>query len=146
MEMFMLLTEPLKIPRTVQPTLHRPTVAPLPAEVDLILSALDTGQFGKRERRCVARAKYRVQARLRLFSDDPNSPASTLFTRDVNARGLGFITRNRLPLGHGGLLDIVFPDGRECAVACTLLRCREAAPEWFEGSLYFNRAQVDFAV
>jgi hypothetical protein len=29
-------------------------------------------------------------------------------------------------------------------VHCTLLRCREAAPGWFEGSVYFNREQPQF--
>ena len=143
----MVLTEQFKIPRTVTPKLQHPEAAArLPAEAELILSALETGQFAKRERRCAARASYRVQATLRLFSDQPGTPPSTLYTRDVNARGLGFITQNRLALGHGGLLTITLPDGRECSIACTLLRCREAAPEWFEGSLYFNRQQVDFAV
>jgi hypothetical protein len=64
----------------------------------------------------------------------------------VNPRGIGFVTKHRLPLGHGGVLEITNPDGSQCSIACTLLRCREAAPEWFDGSLYFNRPQVEFAV
>jgi hypothetical protein len=143
----MVLTDQMTIPRPAQPFLPQPAVAaPLPAEIEMILSALETGQHAHRERRSVARASYRVQATLRLFSDQPNTPPWPIFTRDVNARGLGFITKHRLPLGHGGLLEIALPDGRDCTIACTLLRCREAAPEWFEGSVYFNRQQADFAV
>ncbi|HET6248002.1 MAG TPA: hypothetical protein VFE47_09925 [Tepidisphaeraceae bacterium] len=143
----MVLTGQLTIPKPQQPTLRHPaSAAPLPAEVELILSAIETGRHGYRERRSIARAVYRVQASLRLFSDQPNTPPATLYTRDVNQRGLGFITKTRLALGHGGLLDITLPDGRDCTIACTLLRCREATPEWFEGSVYFNRQQLDFAV
>lgn len=121
-----------------------------PAQVDLILSALETGQHGKpsagSERRNLRRRHYRVRAALRLFSDGSDTPAHPVFTRDVHARGLGFITPHRLPLGHGGLIELPRPsDGELLRVHCTLLRCREAAPGWFEGSVYFNREQADFA-
>jgi len=39
-----------------------------------------------------------------------------------------------------------FPGGDIRTIACTLLRCREAAPGWYEGRMYFNRQQADFAV
>jgi hypothetical protein len=29
-------------------------------------------------------------------------------------------------------------------VPCTLLRCRQASPGWFEGCLHFNREQAMF--
>jgi hypothetical protein len=28
--------------------------------------------------------------------------------------------------------------------ACTVLRCRQAAPGWYEGAIYFNRSQEIF--
>lgn len=115
-----------------------------PAQVELILSAIETGQFSPRERRCTSRAPYRTEAMLRLFSDLPDTPAWKLFTRDVNARGVGFITPHRLPLGYGGLIELPAPNGTPRTIPCTLLRCREAAPGWYEGSLYFNRHQPDF--
>ena len=52
--------------------------------------------------------------------------------RDVNRRGISFLTPHRLPLGYGGLLDVQTPDGRLISIHCTLIRCREAAPGWFE--------------
>ena len=121
-----------------------------PAQVDLILSALETGQHGKKpgcfERRALTRRPYRVRGALRLFSDGPDAAAHPVFSRDVHARGLGFITPHRLPLGHGGVIELPRPsDGELVQVHCTLLRCREAAPGWFEGSVYFNREQPDFA-
>lgn len=118
---------------------------PWPPQAELVLSAIETGQYTRAERRHVDRCSYRVQATLKLFSDAADQPPRVLFTRDINARGLGFITASRLPLGHGGLLDIVSPNGDERTIACTLLRCREAAPGWFEGALYFNTKQPDFA-
>jgi len=143
----MVLTQELTIPRPARPFLIQPEDAPpLPAEAEMILSAIETGQFGRDERRCCARASYRVGAMLRLFSDLPDTPPWTLYTRDANVRGLGFITPHRLPLGYGGVLEIIVPSGTTRFIPCTLLRCREAAPQWYEGSLYFNRQQVDFAV
>ncbi|MDB5292739.1 MAG: hypothetical protein JWL69_3980 [Phycisphaerales bacterium] len=143
----MLLTEK---PRTAPHARPRAGVheapKPFPAQVELILSAIEAGQHSRRERRTVSRIPYRAQAKLQLFSDHPNSPAWTLYTRDVNRRGLGFISPHRLPLGYGGLIELRTPDGRVQSIHCTLVRCREAAPGWFEGSLHFSREQPDFAL
>ena len=119
---------------------------PWPREVELILSALETGQFTRSNRRQARRVTYRARGRLRLFSDPPLSAPWMIYTRDVHARGLGFISPHRLPLGYGGLIELPGPDGTLLTINCTLLRCREAAPGWYEGSLYFNREQPGFAI
>ena len=116
-----------------------------PAQVDLILSALETGQHPAHERRTSRRARYRVRTRLRLFSDPPLASPWIVYTRDIHARGLGFISPNRLPLGYGGLIELPGPDGTLTNVHCTLLRCREAAPGWYECSVYFNRERPEWA-
>jgi len=117
-----------------------------PAQVELILSALETGQFSRANRREARRNPYRVKAMLRLFSDPPLSSPWLLYTRDVHAKGLGFISPHRLPLGYGGILEIPGPDGGLLEINCTLFRCREAAPGWYEGSVYFHREQPEFAM
>ena len=116
-----------------------------PAEVELILSAIETGRHRCSNRRGARRIRYRVRGHLRLFSDDAATPPRVIYTRDVHARGLGFITPTRMPLGHGGLVHLPRPNGDTLAVHCTLLRCREAAPGWFEGAVYFNREQPELA-
>ena len=118
-----------------------------PAQVELVMSALEAGPFagGARDRRGARRKLLRVKALLRLFIDEPATPPWTLYSRDVYPRGLGFITPHRLPLGYGGLLELPAPDGNSLSVACTLLRCREAVPGWFEGAVYFNRDQPVFS-
>jgi hypothetical protein len=123
--------------------------------VELILSAIEAGQFaanaeappvrppraGQPERRQTRRAPFRTKGQLRLFSDQPGEVGRVIYTRDVHPRGLGFITPHRLPLGHGGVVEIPTPAGKIVSIPCTLLRCREAAPGWYEGSVYFNRDQ-----
>ena len=124
-----------------------------PTEVQLIISALAAGEDGARgavpspamPHRDVPRMAYRVLADLHLFSDAPNADPWRLFTRDVSARSLGFITSHRLPLGYGGTVELTTPDGNIVAINCTLLRCREITSGWFEGALYFNREQAAFA-
>lgn len=141
----MILTQHAAPGRSGNPTLDADGPLAWPPQADLILTAIETGQFNRRESRGIARRSYRVSALLKLFSDGPDTPAWEIFTRDANARGLGFITPHRLPLGYGGLLKMLCPDGNVKSIACTLFRCREAAPEWFEGALYFNRHQPEFA-
>lgn len=117
-----------------------------PPQAELVLSAIEAGQHRMgfdpgAERRTTRRVSFRVRAQLRLYSDNPGEPGRVIYTRDVHHRGLGFITPHRLPLGHGGLVDLPTPTGKIVSVPCTLLRCREAAPGWYEGSVYFNRDQ-----
>ena len=120
---------------------------PWPAEVDLILSAMESGRHSAEpdERRALARVPHRVRGRLKLFSDTPDVPRRVIYTRDVHARGLGFITAQRLPLGHGGFVEFAGPDGRPRRIQCTLHRCREAAPGWYEGAVCFNREQPELS-
>lgn len=110
----------------------------------MILSAMEAVPKPGMEKRAHQRLNYRVQAKLTLFADGPMAEPWTLYTRDVDPRGLGFISRDRLPLGYGGWVDVQTPNGRTTRIACTLYRCREAIPGWYEGALYFNREQWMF--
>ena len=116
-----------------------------PAQAEMVMSAIEAGQFPAVDnRRTAPRRRYRVKASLHLFSDAPDTAPWAIYTRDIHARGLGFITPHRLPLGHGGLIELPVGESSRIHIPCTLLRCREAAPGWFEGSLYFNRDQPQF--
>jgi hypothetical protein len=114
------------------------------AEVEFIMSALDAAGYSLDRRKSV-RNRYRVRAALQLYSEmDQRSEAIILYTRDVTSKSLGFITRRRLPLGYGGVLDVPDTDGVMRTIECTLLRCREISTGWYEGALYFNREQPAF--
>jgi hypothetical protein len=116
-----------------------------PSEVDLIISALDVGSSGVgRDRRTLPRRAYRRVARLKLFADSPSAAPWEIYTRDANPRGLGFVTRQRLPLGYGGKLRMLSPDGEVVDFGCTVLRCRQTAGGWYEGALTFNQYQEAF--
>src|SRR5688500_530642 len=56
-----------------------------PAEVELVVSALEAAAGGRHdERRRQPRTPYRVAAELRLFSDAADAPPWVLYTRDVS--------------------------------------------------------------
>jgi hypothetical protein len=116
----------------------------IPPEAAMVASSLEAGRHSLRERRVARRYPYRVATRLRLFSDSPAAAPRVLYTRDINRRSLAFITSHRLPLGYGGIIELPNDDGHVIDVNCTLLRCREASPGWYEGSVYFNREQPQF--
>jgi hypothetical protein len=121
-----------------------------PPEVDVILSAMEAARpqhapHDEDDRRVATRVPYRVRAELRLFADTAGAPPWVLYTRDVDQRGLGFITPHRLPLGYGGWIELLAPSGRKMRIPCTLYRCRQAVSGWYEGALYFNREQWSFA-
>jgi hypothetical protein len=116
----------------------------VPAEAAMVMSALEAGNHDQHERRRVPRIPFRTRTHLRLFRDLPDAPGWELYTRNVNRRGLGFLTRHRLPLGYGGVVVLPNENGIRSSVHCTLSRCREAAPGWFEGCICFNREQPQF--
>ena len=117
-----------------------------PREVEMILSALEAGAPAHDNRRRHPRMRYHVTAYLHLFSDTAaGGPPSTLYTRDVSVRGVGFVTKHRLPLGYGGVVQLPSPSGQRVSVNGTLFRCRELSNGWFEGAMYFNREQWVFA-
>jgi hypothetical protein len=117
-----------------------------PLEAGMVMTALEAGSWND-ERREHARAAFRVKALLWLFADSPGGPARVLYTRDANHRGIGFVTRERLPLGYGGIVRMQAPtSNKTLAIPCTLYRCRVAAPGWYEGALHFNRDQMEFFV
>jgi hypothetical protein len=118
---------------------------PFPAEVEFLMSAMEAGPRPEAERQQQKRSRYRARAALRLFSDQPGAMPAILFTRTVNTQAVGFVTARRLTLSHGGLLRLPDP-GRDRILEayCTVLRCRDAAPGWFEGAVYFNREQRRF--
>ena len=111
----------------------------------MILSAMEAVGPLDHDHRRGGRLAYHVRAELKLFADPPHLVPWTLYTRDVDPRGLGFITPHRLPLGYGGWLSLLVPSGRKTKIDCILYRCREVIPGWYEGALNFNREQWIFA-
>lgn len=122
---------------------HGDTPASEAREAEFIISAMDVSQHSHDQRRG-ARRRYRVQAHLELFVEVEDRQAMALYTRDVTSKSVGFICRQRLPLGYGGIIEIADPDGTVLNIECTLIRCREITSGWFEGALYFNREQPVF--
>lgn len=118
--------------------------APFPADVEFVISALEAGPRPIIDRQKMKRSLYRVRATLKLFSDPPEARPALLYTRNVTRQALAFLTADVLTLSHGGLLRIPTPSGEIIQINCTVLRCREAAPGWFEGAVYFNREQSFF--
>ncbi len=115
-----------------------------PGEVDLILSAMEAAAPRKNiDRRASARSSYRTRAHLKLFAEHPLDAPRVLYTRDVQDRGIGFITRERLPLGYGGVVELTMPDGKQVRTHCTVHRCRESINGWFEGALHFTLDRRD---
>jgi hypothetical protein len=116
-------------------------------QAEMVLSALEAAH-PRDDRRQQRRNAFRVRATLKLFTDSPDEPARVLYTRDANHRGIGFVTRNRLPLGYGGILELpsLRTPGKILTIQCTLSRCRLTAAGWYEGALHFNRDQWEFLV
>ena len=125
-----------------------------PPEVDMILSAMDAAVSSQSsspsmgtsaDRRSSSRHSYRTQATLKLYADPADAAPRVLYTRDADTRCAGFITQHLLPLGYGGWVTIVAPNGEEIHAECTIYRCRKTVQGWHEGAMRFNRDVWQFA-
>jgi hypothetical protein len=116
-----------------------------PADVDLILSALEAADPRTGHQRKLRRRRFRVIARLSLFVAPLDEGPVRLFTRDADDRHVGFLSEAPVPLGFGGNVELVAPGGQLLSAGCMVYRCRECVPGWYEGVLNFNRKQPALA-
>ena len=143
----MVMTPTMKLADTTTaatpPTPATPSaVTDVPADVAMVMSAMEAGRFdaGARDRRAGRRRATRASAVLRLYADAGH--ATVVYTRDVTGRNVGFLSRSRLPLGYGGTIELPPPHGRggeAVPVACVLLRCTPAAGGFYDCCAAFNR-------
>ncbi|MEM6561479.1 MAG: hypothetical protein AAF656_07745 [Planctomycetota bacterium] len=117
-------------------------------EVDMVLSALEVGRGSsfvhkRTDRRNRSRVEHRVVGHIRLFADDAGTDAWVIYTRDLDQQGIGFVSREPLPLGFAGTVELIGPDEQPFSSACTVHRSRECAPGWYEGSLHFHNRRPD---
>ncbi|QOV89630.1 hypothetical protein [Humisphaera borealis] len=136
------------VPLTSPAAIHFPVLSAeglgWPREVNLIMSSLDAAQCrAGHERRERARRRYRVAVRVRLFGMPQDLPPQVLYSRDLHTRGMGFVTREMLPVGRGGAVEIPTADGAPLRASITVVRCRDIGLGWFEGSLHFVRDLFD---
>lgn len=136
-------------------TLHTPDLsdagldAEVPFDVELIFSAMDAAAAPNcyaTDRRARDRRAHRSAARLHLHAraSDDDAPL-TLWVRDADARGLGFLVAEALPLGYGGTVELLGPDGEIVTASGVVKRCRACAPGWWEGALTFARPRAELA-
>ena len=111
-----------------------------PPEVEMMISALEAAHRPSRERRKHYRTAHRSIATLRLFVDGDANPR-TIYTRNVDSRGMGFLSPARLPLGYGGTVELQTPSGETLVASCTIFRCSEMVNGWYEAALSFNTEQ-----
>ena len=117
-----------------------------PPDVMFLLSVLDGNPSPAAERRIVPRARYRARARLALSGDRAGHPPHELFSRDVTFRSMGFVSEHPVPGDGQGVLHLMMPNNRVRTLACTVLRCREAAPGLYEGAVLFKREHPEFSI
>ena len=118
--------------------------ATLEREAAMVLSAMEAAEKGSRpsgadRRESSGRVPWRVKAHLKLWADGDDGEAWTLFTRDVDPRAMGFICRDNIPLGYGGVLTFIGPGSRRQRLEVTITRCRPCSSGWCEGALHFNQ-------
>jgi hypothetical protein len=112
----------------------------LPAEVSIILSALEIGSARivgdlKIDKRRTPRKSHHARAEVRLFSDSQFAGPWIVYTRDIDAGHIGFLSDRWLPLGQSGRVRWKDFRGEIREASCTVSRSRETVRNWFEGAL-----------
>jgi hypothetical protein len=113
----------------------------LTREVNDLVGFLQAGVGPMGERRRAQRRPFRTHAWLETEDGPGERPRLTpLFTRDITAGAVGFLSREPLPADASGWVYLHLsgsPDGPDRMIPCTVLRCACLRPGWFEGALQF---------
>ncbi|HVT87603.1 MAG TPA: hypothetical protein VHD56_02015 [Tepidisphaeraceae bacterium] len=117
-----------------------------PSEVRLITSVLEQQESLFENRRSMTRYPYRVKAGIEIIEGSGMHPSRSVqvYTRDANARGLGFVSNRELSLGVKARLHLPSPADRPRWIACSIVRCRSFIDGWFEGAVLFDNDQRMF--
>jgi len=115
--------------------------ARVPVDVALVLEMLSSGEdSAAANRRKFVRARHVAPAALEPVRPVARGPRRTIYTRDANQWGVGFITQDRITVGEEVTLRIADPGDATgvLEIRCGILRCREVLPGWYEGAALFN--------
>jgi len=104
-----------------------------PADVVEVLAQLDASFPKMHDRRVLPRWVFHAEAFLTI----EHAERHQLWTRDINAWNVGFLSRQALTTGSHGTFRFEVPGGEIVVVAGQVKRCREFIPGWFEGYINF---------
>ena len=116
----------------------------VPQDARFVISVLNGEQrcAGHDERRRFRRESFVAPAELEVLGDAA-PPRTAIYTRDASRWGVGFVTQRPLPVARDATLRI-WIGGEMLMVRSCVLRCREAAPGWFEGAVLFYHEEPRF--
>jgi hypothetical protein len=116
----------------------RANSADVPVDVALVIEMLSSGdESAASNRRKFIRARHVARAALQPVRSGSRALRRTIYTRDANQWGVGFITQERITVGEEVTLHIADPSDPAAApleLRCGILRCREVLPGWYEGA------------
>jgi hypothetical protein len=92
------------------------------------------------ERRKLRRTRYYTAAQMLVSLDGP----ATVYTRDVNPWLIGLVGNVHLDNYDHVMLHLPLPDQPAMEVECTVRRCQEFLPGWFDYALHFRHEQPLF--
>ena len=110
------------------------------AGADVVISALEAGAAAGNERRGRARISFRAQGRLELFAGGRKRPCDVV-TRDLDARSIGFVTRQWVAEGTAGLLHL--RNEHDTTIRCRVARCRELEGGWYDVAALFDEGHEE---
>lgn len=112
------------------------------ADAAAVVEEMLVGEEPRVDRRSRPRLKYRTVAKLQPGgADDENI---TLYTRDADPKGSGFVSNTPLAEDQEAMLNVPGPDGQPRRIACRVKRSRPIADGWFEGCVEFAGEQPVF--
>lgn len=105
----------------------------------MIATMEDAGESPATDRRANNRRRYLAQARLRWAeAQQEAAQVTTLYTRDLTGRGVGFITSGELPADSTAVVELPGVDGMPIQAQGKIVRTKAFANGWQEGYVRFD--------
>jgi hypothetical protein len=116
----------------------------VPTDAQIVISVLN-GEAGPAiERRRFVRTTYQTPGAIESIGE-PIPRCWTIYTRDANQWGVGFVTQEPLPVAKDVILHVAAA-GQVLSLRGCIVRLREVMPGWYDGAVLLGEEEPRLAL
>jgi hypothetical protein len=118
--------------------------AAVPTDAQIVIAILNGEAGPALDRRRFARSAFQMAGALESIGD-AIPMGWTIYTRDANQWGIGFVTQDPLPVAKDVTLHIA-AGGQLLRLRGCIVRCREVMPGWYDGAVLLHEEEPCLAL
>ena len=111
----------------------------IPADAQIVISMLNGEAGPALDRRRFTRTSFQMAGALETLGE-AIPMRWTIYTRDANQWGVGFVTQQPLPVAKDVIVTLT-AGGQTLRLRGSIVRCREVMPGWYDGAVLLHEEE-----